>query len=137
MIRRTFASLAGAALVGCSTPYAYDGTPVAPDVIAGEAAKLAGIRPGMTEAQVVARMGSGDLLMFDGRSTDRERKPFLTMDRTLPNGWKARVVFYRSRIAHSDGICTLDETTAVILLNGKVDSLVRGDRVDDFLSGIR
>lgn len=137
MILRFLAVAGGLLLVGCYSPYVASGYANVVDVIEGEADKLAGLRAGMTETQVRAHMGTGELEMFDGQSVQREQKPFLTEERTLPNGWKAKVIYYRARIVEHDGICTRDETTAVVILNGKVDTLVRGDRVEGFLAALQ
>jgi hypothetical protein len=137
MIRGFLLSATALLLAGCYPSYVTEGYSDVVDVIEGESDKLAGIRAGMTESQVRAHMGTEMLEMHNGVAVERETRPFLSEERTLPNGWKAKVLYYRSRIMHHDGICTFDETTAVILLNGKVDTLVRGDRVESFLSALR
>jgi hypothetical protein len=44
------------------------------------------------------------------------------------------ILYYRARVVHHDSVCSLDETDAVILINGKVDAVRPGDAVASFLS---
>lgn len=98
-----------------------------------EMAKLREVRAGMTEAEVSKLMGPPSLRIFNGERYEHEPRPQKREVRRLANGWDIVVLFYRARVVHHDSVCTLDETQAVVLINGKVDSLMPGDLVDGFL----
>jgi hypothetical protein len=103
-------------------------------VCQAEQAKLEKIRVGMTEAAVTAIMGPAYLRIFNGERYEHESRPHRREERKLRNGWTAVVLYYRARVLHHDSVCSIDETEAVLLINGKVDSVIHGDAVETFLS---
>jgi len=97
-------------------------------------AKLQKVRVGMTEAAVTEIMGPAYLRTFNGERYEHESRPHRREVKKLRNGWTIVVLYYRARVLHHDSICTIDETEAVLLINGKVDSVIHGDAVEAFLS---
>ncbi len=104
------------------------------EVCAMEAVKLREVRAGMTEAQVERLMGPPYLRIFNGERYEHESRPHHRETRRLSNGWEVVILYYRARVVHLDSVCSLDETDAVILINGKVDAVRPGDAVASFLS---
>lgn len=98
-----------------------------------EMAKLREVHPGMTEADVKKLMGPASLRIFNGYRYEHEPRPFRREARRLSNGREVVILYFRARVVHHDTVCTLDETEAVVLLDGKVESLFAGDRVEHFL----
>lgn len=92
-------------------------------LVAIEADKVAKIQLGMSAAEVRSIMGT-EMLNFGG---DMEARPIRTDKFLSKDGNPIEVQYYRSSIKRNDGICTDDETTAVILMNGKVDAITSGD----------
>ena len=45
--------------------------------------------------------------------------------------------YSRARIVKHDRICTRDVTTVIVILDGKVDTLMRGDRMERFLAALQ
>lgn len=123
-------------MAACGAPYAARPANTY-QVYAEEARKLSSVRTGSSEVEVRGIMGDTALIVFSGEDYESESRPYRQISRTLANGWLATVLFYRVRVVHHDGICTDDETDAVVLLDGKVDTVVRGDRVEAFLDKFR
>ena len=119
---------------GCNSPYENAQQPDVYEVCQAEQAKLEKIRVGMTEAAVTAIMGPAYLRIFNGERYEHESRPHRREERKLRNGWTAVVLYYRARVLHHDSVCSIDETEAVLLINGKVDSVIHGDAVETFLS---
>jgi len=92
-------------------------------LVAIEAEKVAKIQLGMSAAEVRSIMGT-EMLNFGG---DMEARPIRTDKFLSKDGSPVEVQYYRSSIKRNDGLCTDDETTAVILVNGKVDAITSGD----------
>jgi hypothetical protein len=134
MIRGLLILSATALLAGCSTPYEEDRLPDTFEVCAQEAEKLRNIRKGMTESEVSRLMGPPYLRIFNGERYEHENRPHRREARKLANGWEVVVLYFRARVLHHDSVCTPDETEAVLLINGKVDTVIHGDTVDSFLS---
>jgi hypothetical protein len=119
---------------GCSSPYESTQQPDVYEVCQAEQAKLDKIRVGMTEAAVAEIMGPAYLRIFNGERYEHESRPHRREERKLRNGWTAVVLYYRARVLHHDSVCSTDETEAVLLINGKVDTVIHGDAVEAFLS---
>jgi hypothetical protein len=133
-MKKVFAFLVPAAiLAGCVRPEGLGQLPDTYEVCAMEAAKLREVRTGMDEAQVTRLMGPSTLRIFNGERYEHEPRPHLRSVRKLANGWDVVVHYYRARVMHHDGDCSLDETEAVVFVNGKVDSVMHGDHVEAFL----
>jgi outer membrane protein assembly factor BamE (lipoprotein component of BamABCDE complex) len=121
-------------MAGCGSPYANLQQPDVFEVCQAEQAKLGKVRVGMTEAQVAEVMGPAYLRIFNGERYEYESRPHRREEKKLRNGWTAVVLYYRARVLHHDSLCTTDETEAVLLINGKVDTVIHGDAVESFLS---
>lgn len=121
-------------LIGCSLPEEEVRLSDIYEVCALEALKLREVRAGMTEAQVERLMGPPYLRIFNGDRYEHESRPHRREAHRLANGAEAIVLYYRARVVHHDSVCSLDETEAVIFVNGKVDAVRRGDTVAAFLS---
>lgn len=119
---------------GCASPYDSVQQPDVFEVCEAEMAKLQKVRVGMTEAAVTEIMGPAYLRLFNGERYEHESRPHRREVKKLRNGWTVVVLYYRARVLHHDSICTTDETEAVLLINGKVDSVIHGDAVEAFLS---
>jgi hypothetical protein len=119
---------------GCSSPYENAQQPDVYEVCQAEQAKLDKVRVGMTEAAVAEIMGPAYLRIFNGERYEHESRPHRREERKLRNGWTAVVLYYRARVLHHDSVCSTDETEAVLLINGKVDTVIHGDAVEAFLS---
>ncbi len=124
----------GFCLVGCSLPDEPVRLSDIYEVCAMEAVKLREVRAGMTEAEVERLMGPPHLRIFNGERYEHESRPHHRETRRLSNGWEVVILYYRARVVHHDSVCSLDETDAVILINGKVDAVRPGDAVASFLS---
>ncbi len=98
-----------------------------------EAVKLREVRAGMTEAEVERLMGPPYLRFFNGERYEHESRPHRRENRRLADGREVLILYYRARVVHHDSVCSLDETEAVILVDGKVDAVRPGDVVADFL----
>ncbi len=131
---RTCLGLLGVALAGCLVPAEPPRLSDVFEVCALEMAKLREVRAGMTEAEVTRLMGPPSLRIFNGERYEHEPRPQKRETRRLSNGWEVVILYYRVRVVHHDSLCTLDETQAVVFVNGKVDSLMPGDAVAAFLS---
>lgn len=92
-------------------------------LVAVEAEKVAKIQLGMSAAEVRNIMGT-EMLNFGG---DLEARPIRTDKFSSKDGNPIEVQYYRSSIKRNDGLCTDDETTAVIFVKGKVDAITSGD----------
>ena len=110
-------ALIASCLGGCASPVAVD------RLIAIEAEKVSRIQLGMSLAQVQNIMGT-EMLNF---GSSFEARPIRTDKFMSKDGAPMEIYYYRSSIKDSDGICSDDETTAVILVNGKVDVITSGD----------
>jgi hypothetical protein len=119
---------------GCASPYDNVQQPDVFEVCQAEQEKLLKVRVGMTEAAVTEIMGPPYLRLFNGERYEHESRPHRREVKKLRNGWTVVVLYYRARVLHHDSICTIDETEAVLLINGKVDSVIHGDAVEAFLS---
>lgn len=119
---------------GCGSPYQNVQQPDVFEVCQAEQAKLDKVRVGMTEAEVAQVMGPAYLRIFNGERYEYEPRPHRREEKQLRNGWTAVVLYYRARVLHHDSVCTTDETEAVLLINGKVDTVIHGDAVEAFLS---
>ena len=96
-------------------------------IVANEAENIAKLQLGMTVGDVKKIMGTEKIVMFDGMSNVYESRPIRVDKFTDKLGNPIDVYYYRSSIKRNDGVCTDDETTAVIFLNGKVDAITSGD----------
>jgi hypothetical protein len=107
---------------GCGSSY-LDQMRQTSRLVAEEAVKVAKIQLGMTVAEVQNIMGT-EMINFDESLEARpiRRDKFLSKD-----GDAIEVFYYRSSIKRNDGLCTDDETTAVIFVKGKVDAITSGD----------
>jgi len=96
-------------------------------VIANEAEKIGKIQLGMSINDVKKIMGTDKIIYTAGYQNLYESRP-IRMDKfTDKSGSPIDVYYYRSSTKRHDGVCTDDETTAVIFLNGKVDAITSGD----------
>jgi hypothetical protein len=96
-------------------------------VIANEAEKISKIQIGMSINDVKKIMGTEKIVFSAGFARAYESRP-IRMDKfTDKSGSPIDVYYYRSSTKRQDGVCTDDETTAVIFLNGKVDAITNGD----------
>jgi outer membrane protein assembly factor BamE (lipoprotein component of BamABCDE complex) len=134
MIRAVSFGCLALCLAGCSLPDEEVRLSDVYEVCATEAVKLREVRAGMTEAEVERLMGPPYLRIFNGDRYEHESRPHRRETRRLSNGWEVVILYYRARVVHHDSVCSLDETDAVILVNGKVDAIRRGDSVAEFLS---
>ncbi len=133
-MRALLVACLGFCLVGCSLPDEPVRLSDIYEVCAMEAVKLREVRAGMTEAEVERLMGPPHLRIFNGERYEHESRPHHRETRRLSNGWEVVILYYRARVVHHDSVCSLDETDAVILINGKVDAVRPGDAVASFLS---
>jgi hypothetical protein len=133
MIRLTLSAVAACCLVGCLGGVEPPRLSDLYEVCATERAKLGEVRSGMTESEVTHLMGPPSLRFFNGERYEHEARPQKRESRRLANGWEVVALYYRARVVHHDGVCALDETQAVVLVNGKVDSLMPGEAVERFL----
>jgi|APGre2960657444_1045066.scaffolds.fasta_scaffold03484_6 hypothetical protein len=133
MIRGILPSLAAAMLAGCVVSEEAPRLPDIFEVCSLELAKLREVRTGMAEAEVTRLMGPPSLRIFNGYRYEHEARPHRREVRKIGNGWEVVVLYYRARVVHHDTVCTLDETEAVLLVNGKVDAVMHGDAVEAFL----
>ncbi len=133
-MRALLVACLGCCLVGCSLPDEPVRLSDIYEVCAMEAVKLREVRAGMTEAEVERLMGPPHLRIFNGERYEHESRPHHRETRRLSNGWEVVILYYRARVVHHDSVCSLDETDAVILINGKVDAVRPGDAVASFLS---
>ena len=133
MIRGTLPILAVAVLSGCVVTEEAPRLPDICEVCSGELAKLREVRAGMSEAEVTKLMGPPSLRIFNGYRYEHEARPHRREVRRVGNGCEVIVLYYRARTVHHDSVCSLDETEAVLLVNGKVDSVMHGDAVEAFL----
>jgi hypothetical protein len=92
-------------------------------VVAIEAEKLSRIQLGMTISEVQNIMGPG-MLNIDEYV---EARPIRKDKFSSKEGDHIEIFYYRSSVKRNDGICTDDETTAVIFVRGKVDAITSGD----------
>lgn len=134
MIRYVALGCVALSFAGCSLPDEPVRLSDIYEVCAMEAVKLREVRAGMTEAQVERLMGPPYLRIFNGERYEHESRPHHRETRRLSNGWEVVILYYRARVVHHDSVCSLDETEAVILINGKVDAVRPGDAVASFLS---
>ncbi len=133
-MRALLVACLGFCLVGCSLPDEPVRLSDIYEVCAMEAVKLREVRAGMTEAEVERLRGPPHLRIFNGERYEHESRPHHRETRRLSNGWEVVILYYRARVVHHDSVCSLDETDAVILINGKVDAVRPGDAVASFLS---
>ena len=92
-------------------------------IVAVEAENLAKIQLGMSAAEVRNIMGTE---MLNLGSEGMETRPIRTDKFLSKDGNPIEVQFYRSAYRRWDEQCTDDETTAVIFVKGKVDSITSG-----------
>ena len=110
-------------VIACATFLA--GCQSASSIASGEMQKISQIQIGMSVTQVKSIMGTDPISISIG---DEESRP-LRIDRfKAKSGESIEIYFYRSSVKRQDGVCTDDETTAVVFVNGKVDSITNGDR---------
>lgn len=134
MIRPAALGCLALCFAGCSLPDEPVRLSDIYEVCATEAVKLREVTVGMTEAQVERLMGPPHLRIFNGDRYEHESRPHHRETRRLSNGWEALILYFRARVVHHDSVCSLDETDAVILIDGKVAAVRRGDTVAEFLS---
>jgi len=96
-------------------------------MIANEAENIAKVQLGMTVSDVKKIMGTEKIVLFDGINNNYEPRPIRVDKFTDKLGNPIDVYYYRSSLKKQDGVCTDDETTAIIFLNGKVDAITSGD----------
>jgi hypothetical protein len=133
MIRGLIFGIVAAVLGGCVVPAEAPRLPDIFEVCALEQAKLREVRAGMTEAEVTRLMGPPSLRIFNGYRYEHEPRPQRREVRKLSNGWDVVVLYFRARVVHHDSVCSIDETEAVVLVQGKVDAVMHGDVVEGFL----
>ena len=96
-------------------------------VVANEAEKIAKIQLGMTTNDVKKIMGAEKIIFESGGTILYESRPIRVDKFTDKSGSPIDVYYYRSSTKRQDGVCTDDETTAIIFVNGKVDAITNGD----------
>jgi hypothetical protein len=133
MIRNVILGCLSLGFVGCGLAYEEVRLSDIYEVCAMEAVKLREVRAGMTEAEVERLMGPPYLRIFNGERYEHESRPHHRENRRLADGRQVLILYYRARVVHHDRVCSLDETEAVILVDGKVDAVRPGDVVADFL----
>lgn len=111
-----------ALFVGLLFALIFSGCQSSSSVIALEAQKISTIKIGMTTDEVKSIMGTEPFLV-----DDYESRP-LRIDKFKSKiGDQVEIYYYRSSVKRRDGVCTDDETTAVIFVKGKVDAITSGD----------
>ena len=88
-----------------------------------EAEKISRLQIGMTILEVQRIMGT-EMIEYDDAMEARpiRRDKFLSKD-----GIPVEVFYYRSSIKKNSGLAADDETTAVIFINGKIDTITSGE----------
>lgn len=122
------ALLAAAVLTGCIPQYSDNGT----EVIAAEAAKVRRLEIGMTVREVEELMGTEPIVFrqrFGSQSAESQEARPVRIDKfQTKDGKRVTIYFYRSGLKNQDDVCTDDETTAVVFVDGKVDALLPGEK---------
>jgi len=121
---KLFLALTTVLIIGCVPQNITDDTDF---VIANESEKIARIQLGMSVADVKNIMGTGKIVFSQGNEKAFESRPIRVDKFTDKSGSPIDVYYYRSSTKRRDGVCTDDETTAIIFLNGKVDAITSGD----------
>lgn len=103
------------------------------EVVAAEAAKIRRIEIGMTVREVESLMGADPIVFnysYGAQYEEKQEARPVRIDKfQTKDGKRVSIYFYRSAIKNmNDGVCTDDETTAVVFVEGKVDALLPGEK---------
>jgi hypothetical protein len=92
-------------------------------IVAVEAEKVSRIQIGMTIQEVQGIMGT-NMIEYDDAMEARpiRRDKFVSKD-----GVPVEVFYYRSSIKKNSGLAADDETTAIVFIKGKVDTITSGE----------
>ena len=118
----TIMTILGSLMTGCMASYS-ERWKEASRIVAVEAEKISRLQIGMTILEVQRIMGT-EMIEYDDAMEARpiRRDKFLSKD-----GIPVEVFYYRSSIKKNSGLAADDETTAVIFINGKIDTITSGE----------
>jgi hypothetical protein len=118
----TIVSVVGSLMSGCTPSYS-ERWKEASRIVAVEAEKVSRIQIGMTIHEVQGIMGT-NMIEYDDAMEARpiRRDKFVSKD-----GIPVEVFYYRSSIKKNSGLAADDETTAIVFIKGKVDTITSGE----------
>ena len=121
-------ALLGLILYGCIPP---SNAVLKDELVVIEARKVREIEVGMSVAEVERHMGTEPYSIYPYTSSmmvTHEARPVRTDKFLSKDGKRVTVYFYRTAVKNRDSVCSDDETTAVVFVDGKVDALLPGEK---------